>query len=84
MRILFCGDAFPAARPRLARLIRPDDELAVCPRDDIGAALDGVDMVIPFMCRIDSSVWSTGSQVTVSLCSTRWCAPGWVISWRVA
>jgi len=60
MRILFCGDAFPAARPRLARLIRPDDELAVCPRDDIGAALDGVDMVIPFMCRIDSALMDRG------------------------
>jgi phosphoglycerate dehydrogenase-like enzyme len=60
MRILFCGDAFPAARPRLARLIRRDDELVVCPRDDIGAALDGVDMVIPFMCRIDSALMDRG------------------------
>jgi len=44
----------------LARLIRPDDELVVGPRDDIGAALEGVDMVIPFMCRIDSALMDRG------------------------
>ena len=61
MRILFCGDAFPAARPRLARRLRQnEDELVVCPRDDIGAALEGVDMVIPFMCRIDSALMDIG------------------------
>jgi phosphoglycerate dehydrogenase-like enzyme len=61
MRILFCGEAFPAARPRLARRIRQhEDELVVCPGDDIGAALDGVDMVIPFMCRIDSALMDRG------------------------
>ena len=47
MRILFCGDAFPAARPRLARRVRQnEDELVVSSRDDIGAALEGVDVVI--------------------------------------
>jgi phosphoglycerate dehydrogenase-like enzyme len=61
MRILFCGDAFPAARPRLARRVRQnEDELVVCPADDIGAALDSVDMVIPFMCRIDSALMDRG------------------------
>jgi phosphoglycerate dehydrogenase-like enzyme len=61
MRILFCGDAFPAARPRLARRIRPDeDQLVVCPGEDIRAALDGVDIVIPLMCRIDSALMDAG------------------------
>ena len=61
MRILFCGDAFPAARPRLAQRIRRDeDELVVCRGDGIRAALDGVDMVIPFMCRIDAALMDAG------------------------
>jgi phosphoglycerate dehydrogenase-like enzyme len=61
MRILFCGEAFPAARPRLERRVRPnEDELVVCHADAIGASLDGVDMVIPFMCRIDSALMDRG------------------------
>ena len=61
MRILFCGEGFPAARPRLARRVRPnEDELVVCPAGEIGAALDGVDMVIPFMCRIDAALMDRG------------------------
>jgi phosphoglycerate dehydrogenase-like enzyme len=61
MRILFCGEAFPAARPRLARRVRPnEDELVVCPADEIGASLEGVDMVIPFMCRIDAALMDRG------------------------
>ena len=61
MRILFCGEAFPAARPRLARRVRPnEDQLVVCPAGEIGAALDGVDMVIPFMCRIDAALMDRG------------------------
>jgi phosphoglycerate dehydrogenase-like enzyme len=66
MRILFCGDAFPAARPRLAQRVRHnedeqgEDDLVVCPADGIRAALDGVDIVIPLMCRIDAALMDAG------------------------
>jgi phosphoglycerate dehydrogenase-like enzyme len=65
MRILFCGEAFPAALRRLEERMSAcpplRDELIVCPRDGIRAALDGVDIVIPFMCRIDSPLMDAGS-----------------------
>jgi len=62
MRILFCGDTFPAARSYLARRLEPaNDELVVCKEDRIADALDGVNVVIPLMCRIDSSLMDAGS-----------------------
>jgi phosphoglycerate dehydrogenase-like enzyme len=62
MRILFCSDAFPAARSYLARrLERSDDELVICHEDHIVGALNGVDVVIPLMCRIDSTLMEAGS-----------------------
>jgi phosphoglycerate dehydrogenase-like enzyme len=62
MRILFCGDTFPAARNYLARRLEPsNDELVVCHEDRIADALDGVNVVIPLMCRIDSALMQAGS-----------------------
>lgn len=61
MRILFCGDTFPAASQHLKqRLGPPRDEIVVCPSDGIRMALDGVDVVIPLMSRLDSTVMDTG------------------------
>jgi len=54
MRILFCGDAFPDEpeylRQRLP--VEEEDELVVCPGDDIRPMLDGIDVVIPRMGRV--------------------------------
>lgn len=62
MRILFCGDTFPAARKYLAQRLEPSsDELVVCHEDRIAGALDGVNVVIPLMCRIDSALMEAGS-----------------------
>ena len=61
MRILFCGETFPEARRYLAcRLDSSKDELIVCPEDRLLDALDGVNVVIPLMCRIDSEFMDTG------------------------
>lgn len=62
MRILFCSKTFPAARRNLEQRLKPSDyELVVCPEDDISSALDGVNVVIPLMCRIDSGLMDAGS-----------------------
>jgi len=61
MRILFCGDTFPASRRELGRRLNPDqDEIVVCEPEGITTALDGVDVLIPLMCRIDRAVMEAG------------------------
>ena len=61
MRILFCGDTFPAARRELERTLAPDqDEIVVCEAGSIIPALDAVDVLIPLMCRIDRAVMEAG------------------------
>ena len=65
MRILFCGDTFPAASQYLRRELErhgddEGDEIVVCPGDGIQAALDGVDVVIPLMCPIDAGIMEAG------------------------
>ncbi len=62
MRILFCSKTFPAARRNLEQRLKPSDyELVVCPEDDSSSALEGVNVVIPLMCRIDSTLMGAGS-----------------------
>lgn len=59
VRVLFCGETFPAARPLLqARL--PHDAILACPVDRVPEALDGVDVLIPLMARIDASLMDSG------------------------
>ncbi len=61
MRILFCGDTFPAARQYLERRLGPHgDEVVTCPGDSIRTALGGVDVVIPLMCPIDAAIMDAG------------------------
>lgn len=60
MRILLCGDTFPAATQYLKQRLRPDDEIVTCAGDGIRAALDGVDVVIPRMCAIDAALMDAG------------------------
>lgn len=61
MRILFCGDTFPAASRYLSQKIDPSrDEIVCCPQDGIVPMLEGVDVVIPLMCPIDAAVMDAG------------------------
>lgn len=59
MRILFCDETFPAARPLLqARL--PHDEVLASPPQQLPEALAGVDVVIPLMARVDAALMDAG------------------------
>ena len=61
MRILFCGDTFPAASQYLELKLGPHgDEIVICPGDGIRTVLEGVDVVIPLMCSIDAAVMDAG------------------------
>jgi phosphoglycerate dehydrogenase-like enzyme len=61
MRILFCGDTFPAASQHLRQRLEPNgDEIVTCPGDEIHGALQGVDVVIPLMCPIDAAIMDAG------------------------
>jgi phosphoglycerate dehydrogenase-like enzyme len=59
MRILFCGETFPMARVMLEPRL-PADDLVVCRQDAIAEALDGVDVLVPLMCRIDRPLIDAG------------------------
>lgn len=60
VKILFCGDGYSEARRRLRPLL-PNDELDVCAADKIGQSLDGADVVVPYVAKIDERVISSGS-----------------------
>ncbi len=61
MRILFCGDTFPAASQYLRQRLDPSrDEIVRSSADRVGTMLDGVDVVIPLMCAIDAAVMDAG------------------------
>jgi phosphoglycerate dehydrogenase-like enzyme len=63
MRILFCGDAFPDQPAYLRSRLPADaqDELIVCPNEDICPMLEGVDVVIPRMARVGRREMGCGS-----------------------
>ena len=62
MRILFCGETFPAASGMLRQRLEAGgaDEIVVSPSAAIQAALDGVEMVVPLMSRIDAALMDAG------------------------
>ena len=61
MRILFCGDTFPAASRTLQkRLHVPGDEVLVCRGDEIRRAAGRAEVLIPLMSRIDAAVMDAG------------------------
>jgi phosphoglycerate dehydrogenase-like enzyme len=62
MRILFCGETFPAAPPLLQQRLQAcgADEILVCPSAALHSALDGVDVVVPLMSCIDASLMDAG------------------------
>ena len=62
MKILFCGETFPAA-PRLLEQFLPVggiDEIVASPRAALRTALDGVDVVVPLMSRVDAALMDAG------------------------
>jgi phosphoglycerate dehydrogenase-like enzyme len=54
MKILFCGEAFPEARTRLAALL-PDDEILAFPPDKLGPHIADTDVVVPLVSRVDEA-----------------------------
>jgi phosphoglycerate dehydrogenase-like enzyme len=59
MRILFCGETFPMARAMMQERL-PSDQLVVCHHAAIRDALDGVDVLVPLMARIDRTLIDAG------------------------
>lgn len=59
MRVLFCGNSFPAAREALQRRL-PLDEVIFCESSVIVDAVRDADVIIPLMARIDERVMAAG------------------------
>jgi len=60
VRILFCSETFPLARPTIERRL-PYDEFRVCRQPEIRDAARHADVIIPLMSRIDADTIHTGS-----------------------
>jgi phosphoglycerate dehydrogenase-like enzyme len=62
MRVLFCGDCFPAARSLLKERLSADqqDEILVSSGTELRAKLGSVDVVIPMMTALDESLLDAG------------------------
>jgi phosphoglycerate dehydrogenase-like enzyme len=62
MRILFCGSGFPFALEMLRRRLPPGagDEVRCWTSGELAAQLDGVDVVVPAMRRIDAAAMDAG------------------------
>jgi phosphoglycerate dehydrogenase-like enzyme len=59
MKILFCGETFPGA-PQILREQLVADEIAVAPGASLAAAMDGAEVAIPLMSRIDAALMDAG------------------------
>ena len=61
MRVLFCGDTFPAACQTLRKRLHPaEDEVISCHGGEIQQAASRADVLIPLMARIDAAVMDAG------------------------
>ena len=61
MRILFCGDYFPASHSLLKERLRAEDEIVVCDGINLRNALANCDVVIPMMTILDEALMEAGS-----------------------
>jgi phosphoglycerate dehydrogenase-like enzyme len=61
VRILFCGDCFPASHSQLKERLRADDEIVVCDGANLRKALASCDAVIPMMTILDETLMEAGS-----------------------
>jgi phosphoglycerate dehydrogenase-like enzyme len=60
LRILFCGEGFSESRRRLAPLL-PNAEIITCPTDSVLQSLDGVDVIVPYVSRVDAAIVHAGA-----------------------
>jgi phosphoglycerate dehydrogenase-like enzyme len=60
LNILFCDDGYSEARRRLA-LELPEHSIEAVAAGDVQTHLDGVDVIVPYMARIDAAVINAGS-----------------------
>jgi phosphoglycerate dehydrogenase-like enzyme len=60
MKILFCGVGYSASRQSLAPLL-PHDELVAVRPEDVAQSLRGVDVLVPYMTRIDAAIIGAGN-----------------------
>jgi phosphoglycerate dehydrogenase-like enzyme len=61
VRILFCGDCFPASHSLLEERLRAEDEIVVCDGINLRNALSSCDVVIPMMTILDEALMEAGS-----------------------
>lgn len=59
MKILFCSTAMPEARQMIQDMLA-EHEIITCRPDAVAQHLDGVDVVTPFMTRIDAPIITQG------------------------
>jgi phosphoglycerate dehydrogenase-like enzyme len=60
VRVLFCGEGFSESRRRLAPLL-PTAELVTCRADRVLQSLDGVDVIVPYVSRVDATIMRAGT-----------------------
>jgi len=62
MKIVFCGETFPGAPRSLKHYLAASgaDEIVVSPNTSLAAAMDGAEVAIPLMCRIDAALMDGG------------------------
>ena len=61
MRVLFCGTEAPSA-PIELRKVLPNATIVSCPRDEVRARVRDMDVLIPFLMRIDSELIARASS----------------------
>ena len=62
MRILFCGDCFPASHSLLKERLRAsEDEITLCNGANLREALSKADVVIPMMTVLDEALMEAGT-----------------------
>ncbi len=59
MKILFCARGYSEARRRLGALL-PDDAIVSCAPDALAGSLSGVDVLVPYIARVDAAVLAAG------------------------
>lgn len=66
VKILLCNNSYDHAEEKLAALL-PDHEVHSCAPNEVAKHLDGVDVVIPSVASIDSSIIHAGQFGLIQL-----------------
>jgi phosphoglycerate dehydrogenase-like enzyme len=59
MKILFCGEGYSEARKRVTPLL-PRDTIVAMPAERVPMSLDGVDVLVPYMMKVDKTIIRAG------------------------